>query len=110
MAAAKTAGYTCTAKFKLGESKYGYIGKYTLGTEYLTGGYTVVEESESRYKLPEKVDFAFTPSSGGVSWELLTNGKLKGTYPVTKAAGEQVPSTTDLTTTVKEVNFYIIGS
>lgn len=109
MAAVKTAGYTVTNKFKLGESKYGYTGTFTLGKEYLTGGMTVAEEAESRFKLPEKIDFALTPSSGGVSWELLSNGKLKGIYPVTKAAGEEVPSTTDLTSTVGTVRFYIIG-
>lgn len=110
MAAVKTAEYTCPVKVKLGETKYAYIGEYTLGKEYLTGGFTVAAEAETRYKLPEKVDFAFTPSAGGVSFELLSNGKLKATYPVTKAAGEEVTSAADLTATVGKVKFYIIGT
>lgn len=114
MAAVKTAGYTVTSKFKLGESKYGYIGKYTLGKEYLTGGFTVTEESESRFKLPEKIDFSLLSNAGGsangVTWELTSGGKLKGYFPVTKAVGEEITSAADLTSTIKEVTFYIIGS
>lgn len=98
---------TVTSKFKLGNTKYGYVGTFALGTEYATGGNTIGTEAESRFKLPEKVDFAFV-QGGGYGYELASGKLLIRAAGKEKEAGAQAAAKTDVS--AAKPAFYIIGS
>jgi len=108
-AANEKATYTVTRKFKLGESVYGYVGTIALGSEYKTGGNSLVSVSEGRYELPEKIDFMFINPTAGWTLEY-TEGKVKvfGGAAAEKVVAKEAGSGVSLTA-VAAAQFYCVG-
>lgn len=105
---------TLTARIPIGSGRAIYFGTATGGTEYPTGGATLGEEpTNSRYKLPEKLDFFRCDALGLISAFVAPN-KVKLFAETTVATSTETPlselkSKATMATAVAGVPFMAIG-
>lgn len=104
---------TVTTKIGLTNSRAMYIGTITGGTEYPTGGATLAANTESRYALPEKLDFAsVTPL--GMTAQFVAPNKLKLFAETTVGTSTETPlselkSKATMATALAAAPFWAIG-
>lgn len=103
-----------TEKIPLTKGRAIYLGTATGGSEYKTGGVEIVEETESRYKVPARIDMLTTAGLGLISAFVKPNlvkffaEQTVGTSTETGLA--EYKSGASLATAINAVPFFAIGT
>lgn len=106
---------TVTGKVEIGKGRAIYFGTATGGTEYPTGGATLGEEpTNSRFKLPEKLDFLQVATLGLLTRFLPGTQKLQLLAETTVGTSTETPlselkSKATMATALSGAPFFAIG-